>query len=72
MDFKSLKLKRDRVISMTERGDIVGVYDVKSDGCCVLFECNPELADMIIALWNNRYGMQGENPLSNNYQLNNQ
>lgn len=57
MDYKSLKLKRDRVISMTERGDIVGVYDADSDGrCCPLFECNPELADIIIELWNSHYG----------------
>jgi len=46
------RLKRDRVISMTERGDLVGVYFADTDGSEALLECTPEKADRIIALWN--------------------
>ena len=48
-----MKLTRDWVISVTEAGDRVGVYDAESCGCEALFECSPELADKLIELWNN-------------------
>ncbi len=47
-----MKLKRDRVISVTEDGPRVGVYDASTCGCEPLFECEPSLADMLIHLWN--------------------
>jgi len=48
------KLKRDRVITMTDKGDLVGVYFADTDGSEVLLECSPEKADKIIAIWNNK------------------
>jgi hypothetical protein len=47
-----MKLKRDWVITMTEDGDRVGVYDASTCGCEPLFECEPKLADKLIDLWN--------------------
>jgi hypothetical protein len=44
-----MKLQRDRV---TSDGNKVGVYDAYSDGSEVLFECDVELADEIVRLWN--------------------
>ena len=46
------KLKRDTVISMTSKGDLVGVYFADTDGAKVLLECSPEKADKIMAIWN--------------------
>ena len=46
------KLKRDKVISMTNKGDLVGVYFADTDGSEVLLECSPEKADKIIKIWN--------------------
>jgi len=48
-----MKLKRDLVVSVTERGSIVGVYDDTSTCSCEpLFECDSQLADKLIRLWN--------------------
>lgn len=47
-----MRLKRDRVVSVTEDGDRVGVYDAATCGCEPLFECEPALADKLIELWN--------------------
>jgi hypothetical protein len=56
-----MKLHRDRVISVTERGDMVGVYDAATCGCEPLFTCDPALADKIIALWNRSpYALEDE------------
>jgi hypothetical protein len=49
----SRKLKRDIVISITDKADQVGVYFADTDGSEVLFETSPEIADEIIKLWNN-------------------
>ena len=46
------KLKRDKVISMTEKGDLVGVYFADTNGRKTLIECSPEKADRIIKEWN--------------------
>ena len=34
----------DKVISITDKGDQVGVYELGTDGSEVLFECEPEIA----------------------------
>jgi len=47
-----MKLRRDRVISVTEDGPRVGVYEAGTCGCEPFFECDPELADKLIDLWN--------------------
>ena len=46
------KLKRDRVISVVNGRDLVGVYFADTDGSKVLLKCNPKKADKIIKLWN--------------------
>lgn len=46
------KLKRDVVISMTEKGDRVGVYWADSDGRKILFELTPADADKLILAFN--------------------
>ena len=46
------KLARDKVISMTNKGDLVGVYWKGTDGIEILFECSPEKADKIIKIFN--------------------
>ena len=46
------KLKRDVVISMTEKGDLVGVYFAGTDGKHPLIECSPEKANKVINAWN--------------------
>lgn len=49
---KIRKLKRDWVISMTDKGDSVGVYYADTKGNKILFEATPEVADKIIKLHN--------------------
>jgi len=46
------KLKRDRVISMVNGRELVGVYFDDTDGKEVLIECSPQKADKIIKIWN--------------------
>lgn len=46
------KLKRDVVISCTDKGDLVGVYYADTDGSHTLIECSPAKADRIIKAWN--------------------
>ena len=46
------KLKRDKVISIVNGKDLVGVYFEDTDGSEVLLECSPEKADKIIKIWN--------------------
>ena len=46
------KLARDKVISITDKGDLVGVYWKGTDGIEILFECSPEKADKIIEIFN--------------------
>ena len=46
------KLARDKVISITNKGDLVGVYWKGTDGIEILFECSPEKADKIIEIFN--------------------
>ena len=49
---KNRELKRDRVISIVEGMDLVGVYYADTKGDKVLLECSPEDADKIIKTWN--------------------
>uniref|UniRef100_A0A6H1ZJH2 Uncharacterized protein n=1 Tax=viral metagenome TaxID=1070528 RepID=A0A6H1ZJH2_9ZZZZ len=45
------KLKRDKVISMTDKGDLVGVYfENEPDN---VLEMSPEKADRVIEAYNN-------------------
>lgn len=44
------RLTRDRVVSVVEGKEIVGVYWEDTDGSEILFECSPEAADRIIAI----------------------
>lgn len=44
------KLKRDKVISIVNGKDLVGVYFADTDGSEVLIECSPKEADKIIGL----------------------
>ena len=46
------KLKRDKVISVFNGKDLVGVYFADTDGSDVLMECDPKKADKIIKIWN--------------------
>lgn len=46
------KLKRDLVVSSTDRGDRVGVYFVGESGRNILFELSPDDADLLIRVWN--------------------
>ena len=46
------KLKRDLVITMTDKGDRVGVYFEGDSGKDICFELNPREADMLIKVWN--------------------
>lgn len=46
------KLKRDVVVSMTDKGDRVGVYYADTDGSEVVAELSPEMADKVIAAHN--------------------
>lgn len=46
------KLTRDKVISVVGGKALVGVYWAGTDGSEVLFECSPEKADRIIAIFN--------------------
>lgn len=46
------KLVRDKVISVVGGKALVGVYWAGTDGSEVLFECSPEKADRIIAIFN--------------------
>jgi len=45
----------DKVISITDKGDQVGVYELGTDGSEVLFECEPEIARKIVKLWNDHH-----------------
>ena len=46
-------IKRDKVISIGECGaEFVGVYYADEDGVDILLECDPDIADKIIELWN--------------------
>ena len=49
---KFKKLKRDKVISMVNGKDVVGLYFADTNGSQVLMECSPEKADKIIEIWN--------------------
>jgi len=46
------RLRRDVVISGTDKGDLVGVYWANTNGSEVLFECSPKVADKIVKLFN--------------------
>lgn len=49
---KFRRLRRDMVVSLTEYGELVGIYFEDTDGKEVLIECSPEKADKIISAWN--------------------
>lgn len=49
---KFRRLKRDRVISIVNGQDLVGVYFADTDGSEALIECSPAKADRIIKVWN--------------------
>ena len=46
------KLTRDKVISSTDKGDLVGIYFEGENGVDILLEAPPKEADEIIRLWN--------------------
>jgi len=46
------KLTRDKVISLANGKQLVGVYWEGTDGSEILFECSPEKADKIIEIFN--------------------
>ena len=46
------ELKRDKVISVVNGIDLVGVYFADTDGSEVLIECSLKKADKIIEIWN--------------------
>ena len=46
------KLTRDKVISVVNGKDLVGIYFADTDGSIALLECSPEKADKIIEAWN--------------------
>jgi hypothetical protein len=46
------KLKRDLVITLTDKGEKVGVYFEGEDGKNICFELNPREADTLIEIWN--------------------
>ena len=53
-------LTRDKVISLTNSGAKVGVYELHTDGNELLFETSPEIADKIIQLWNDNEMLKGK------------
>ena len=46
------KLTRDRVISVVDGRELVGVYWEGTNGSEVLFECSPDKADRIVSIFN--------------------
>lgn len=50
-----MKLKRDKVTTIVKGKSIVGIYDAGTKGTRILLACPPEIADVIIMLWN-KYG----------------
>jgi len=46
------RLKRDKVVSLANGEELVGVYFEDTDGSEVLIECIPEKADKILEAWN--------------------
>ena len=56
------KLVRDKVISIAGGKALVGVYWGGTDGSEVLFECSPEKADRIIAIFNEEEDVTDEEP----------
>lgn len=48
----SRKLKRDKVISIVNGKELVGIYFADEGGRTVLAEFPPDKADKIIKLWN--------------------
>lgn len=46
------RLRRDTVISVTDKGDLVGVYWEGTDGSEAVLECSPDTADTIIRVFN--------------------
>ena len=51
---KKRTLTRDKVISVVRGKALVGVYWEGTDGSEILFECSPEKADRIIAIFNEK------------------
>lgn len=51
-DMETRRLVRDKVISVVEGEELVGVYWEGTDGSDTLFECSPEKADRIIEIFN--------------------
>lgn len=49
---KPLKMRRDKVISMTNKGDRVGLYVLLDKNEVLLAEVSPEKADKIIEVYN--------------------
>ena len=52
------KLARDKVISVVNGKELVGVYWKGTDGSQILFECSPKMADKIIAIFNKLFGQK--------------
>lgn len=50
---KTTKLQRDKVISVVDGKDLVGLY-LKNDPDNVLLECDPMKADALIEIWNDK------------------
>ncbi|MDA2919715.1 hypothetical protein MYX76_09535 [Desulfobacterota bacterium AH_259_B03_O07] len=50
------KLTRDKVISVVDGKDLVGVYWKGTNGKDILFECFPEKADRIVEIFNSEDG----------------
>jgi len=46
------RLRRDVIISGTDKGDLVGVYWANTNGSKILFECSTKVADKIVKLFN--------------------
>ena len=46
------RLSRDKVVSVVDGKELVGVYWEDTDGSEILFECAPEKADRIIEISN--------------------
>ncbi len=53
------KLTRDRVISVVNGRELVGIYWKGTDGSQILFECSPKMADRIIAIFNEEESDEG-------------
>ena len=53
---KKRRLKRDKVVSVVNGQALVGVYWGGTDGSEILFECSPDKADRIIAIFNEEEG----------------